>query len=79
MKVFTAPKEGYYYTSAAMITTTPTGKYEVVRNPEKSWWKFWKPDTIQKEIIEVKETNTGAKIIYCHSGQTITARYLNRI
>lgn len=64
---YTAPIAGTYVFTKSI--TTPTGRTQVVSNPERSWFQFWKPKTI---TIQETVTRTKQECVDLEKGQSIS-------
>lgn len=52
-RVFFIPESGTYQISVRQFRTRPTGRKISVKNPERKWYTFWKPEFIVVDEVEV--------------------------
>ena len=68
---FRVPLAGFYQVSGKVQRGYPTGIYETVENPNRSWWEFWKPAFVQREIWHWVEDNSGVQVVLLKAGDEV--------
>ena len=81
MSLFTVPNAGFYQAPDVTYLSTPTGRYELVDNPNKYWWEFWEPDLISRQVFKFETVWTGLRVVFLNKDQTleIPEHLLNRV
>lgn len=77
--IWTCPMDGYYYMSAKMYHSKPTGKFEMQDNPHYRWWRWWEPKQTLQEIYEIIVTNEAEQIRLCKAGEELDTEFALRI
>jgi hypothetical protein len=52
-RVFVIPKSGTYQVTTKTYYTQPTGRKISIKNPDRKWYTFWKPEFIVVDEVEV--------------------------
>jgi hypothetical protein len=79
MSRFKVLTTGYYMVSSMIYTARATGRYEVVKNPDRRWFQFWKPKTIEKEVYETVGRSGGQEIRFLNRGEFFEGEFMERI
>ncbi len=69
--MFAPPVSGKYMVSCEELHYEKTGIFETITNSNRKWFQFWKPKTIQQEILNKIYKPTSCKIMYLEKGVSI--------
>lgn len=66
---------GFYIISSKLYTTIPTGNTILVKNLDKYWFQFWKPDIIEQAEYKTILSYEGSEVKYLNVGETIYSNF----
>lgn len=68
---------GYYRVSTAITRAVPTGKFEMVKNPDRNLFNFfWTPKYIEQEIFEIEKIWGGQEVVYLTPDDKVDSRVI---